>query len=101
MKLFIYKDGDTAQKMLSDIQNTAKSHNVSIFVQDIQVKNMFTCEVNIYCDDIVKQILRSEYSIKSGKYKSIFSGNTTVNFYDFMDVPDTLLETKLLFSIIR
>ena len=89
---FYLQDGDTAQKMLSDIQNTAKSHNVSIFVQDIQVKNMFTCEVNIYCDDIVKQILSSEYSIKSGKYKSIFSGNTTVNFYDFMDVPDTLLE---------
>jgi len=91
---FCLQDCYKAREMLSDIQNTAKSHNVSIFVQDIKVKNMFTCEVNIYCDDIVKQILSSEYSIKSGKYKSIFSGNTTVNFYDFMDVSDKLLENE-------
>ncbi len=91
---FCLQDCDKAREMLSDIQNTAKSHNVSIFVQDIKVKNMFTCEVNIYCDDIVKQILSSEYSIKSGKYKSVFSGNTTVNFYNFMDVSDKLLENE-------
>lgn len=80
---FYLNQNATVQEMTTDLITTAERHNVSIFKIVRSTFSTFSSQLDIYCDDYVADILVKDYGIVFGKSESLFSGETTVNRYDF------------------
>lgn len=89
---FYVQPGIDADYMIEDIYNTAQSHNVSVFFIDKFVENSFSTKISVYSDEKIRNILISDYYLRKGKIKSFFSGSTEVNYYDYMDVPEKIID---------
>lgn len=88
---FYMQEGIPRDTMLSDIQNTAKKNHIQVFCKSAETENIFTKHITIYGDEDVIRTLKSDYFMREGKTGSIFSGTTTVECYDFFDLPEEML----------
>ena len=88
---FYMQDEIPRDTMLSDIQNVAAKNHIQVFCMETEVENMFTKNITIYGNKNSIDTLKSDYYMHEGKIGSIFSDNTTVNCFDFFEIPDDML----------
>lgn len=91
---FYVQPGVEADDMIKDIYDTAKEHKVSVFFIDKLVENSFNTRIWVYSDKETKDMLISDYYLREGKSESFLSGSTEVFFYDYMAVPDKILNAS-------
>ncbi|MBP1566871.1 MAG: hypothetical protein J6A58_14100 [Oscillospiraceae bacterium] len=91
---FYVQPGVEADDMIKDIYDTAKEHKVSVFFIDKFVENSFNTRISVYSDKETKDMLIADYYLREGKSDSFLSGSTEVFFYEYMDVPDRIVNAS-------
>ena len=86
--------------MLKEISDTADMHNILIFKINNVKKSLFYSEITSYADTNAKKYLNNEYNIKSGYFKSLFSGETKVVFKNFSSIDSKLLTEDPHFQLV-
>lgn len=76
--------------VISDLCKCAKENNVLIYVELPRASNITLYELNIYSSsvDSIRNYFKINFNIYDRTYKSIFSGNTNVKYYDIQSVPN-------------
>lgn len=76
--------------VISDLYKCAKENNVLIYVELPRASNIASYELNIYSSsvDSIRNYFKIHFNIYDRTYKSIFSGNTNVKYYDIKSVPN-------------
>ena len=90
VSFYIPPDG-SRDEMLADISAAAEQNYVSVSVMTQTVEDLFTNNITVYGDDIVRQHLETAYFLQEGCCKSLFSGSTTIQYFSLFDVPDELI----------
>lgn len=89
---FYLQTGKTPEEMNRDLSSGAEIYDIHIFKIYERSKTTYSVCLDIYADDVMAQILSSQYCISEGTYQSLFSGSTEINVYPFSDIPDDLME---------
>ena len=88
------------ENMLSEINETANSNNIIVFKLHINTVSAFHNVIDIYADTNVLSYLEKNYFLKEGEFRSFVSGKTTVNVYDYSEIPETLINDEPFFNLI-
>ncbi len=78
-------------EMLTNISDSARNHNVHVFLMHDNLENKFKRQITIYCNQSTKDYLENNNHICNGNKKSIFCGATEVKFCSFNDAPEKLV----------
>ncbi len=98
---FYPQEGISKDEMLSDIKRAADKNNVMICIINYTKENIFKTYIDIYGYDSVFKYIKSEYEISQGEFPSVFSGKTLVSYYDFYNIPDSILNaSNTIYSVI-
>ena len=76
-------------QMTEDLKYIAKQNCISFFTVLTKDENALSVEKQIYIsDNSVIDVIREQCRIQPKKYKSLFLGETTIQFYDISEIPD-------------
>lgn len=73
----------TEKEILDDISKAAEREKVQVFFVDNDVQGEYRTEIDIYCTEKTRDYLEQEYFVKEGLHKSLFSGNTEVEYFSW------------------
>ena len=76
------------EHMISDIELAAQQHQCNVFTVERKMETLFSEKITIYCMDSVEQYLKQMSSVQSGKYRSLFLGEISVEFLEFDEIDD-------------
>lgn len=86
----LYADkGVSHNEMLVDIENAAEKNNVEVFFVKRENSSVFSASIEVFTtskkvDDYIKE----NYQVYQGRFKSLFSGTTEINFHNISQVSD-------------
>ena len=78
---------DEYPKMLQDIQPKSDGYDIGLFYVVTEYQGDFDSNVGIYCSEKTKQRLIEDYCYVPGTTKSVFFGQTQVEYRDFLELP--------------
>lgn len=73
--------------MLQDIQTKSDGYDIDIFYVVTEYQGNYDSNVAIYCSEKTKQRLIEVYRYVPGTTKSVFFGQTQVEYRDFLELP--------------
>lgn len=88
---FYCPDNVTISVMLSELSEAAKRNNIMLLKIEKTIKSRFSSNIDIYADESAYMYLEKNFYIFQGKYRSLFSGETSVSFKPFENIPDDLV----------
>ena len=87
---FYCPDNIAPDKMISDLSETAEKNNVEIFKIYERSKTTFSTCLDVYASKEMVSVLEKDYLISEGRFRSLFSGSSEINVYDFHDISPEL-----------
>lgn len=79
------------EKKRRDIVVLSEKNNCKVFCVDKNLSNASFSEIAVYTpDNTTADVVKKEFNIAPGEYKSLFSGVTKVSFKDFNEAPDNM-----------
>lgn len=89
-----YSQSGKEQKMLEDIEKTAKENNLKVFYVYETSNSIRNQKFVIYASDEVREYLESEEQIFENKQGSLFSGNVTIKYRPYNEIEAEMLNKK-------
>ncbi len=89
---FLLPKDQNVDKMLSDLQEEAEKNNIQIMKIRKESETTYSLTLDIYANEKAAEMLSEKYGLHDGMFKSIFSGSTKINIYDFNEIPKELIE---------
>src|SRR5690625_5883843 len=85
----MYKpDYITDEKMKLDIKQSVKKHNVGVYAVKEEIKSSIDMNISIFGSLEANKYLQDKRSIHETIYKSMFSGEVVIHYYDLDEIPD-------------
>ena len=84
---FSCNNRDEYSKMLQDIQPESSGYGIGLFYAVTEYQGDYDSNVTIYCSEKTRQRLIKDYRYVPGTTKSVFFGQTQVEYRDFLELP--------------
>jgi hypothetical protein len=85
-------------EMIDDFYTTAQANSLSLLVPVRTEHTAFSSTLDIYyIGDEIPDLLRGKFNLNETTYSSFFSGEVTVCFDEFREIPDITLAEKYMF----
>ena len=88
---------DNSVGLCDAVTAAASKNDVGVFCVSRITDSAFLSKVEVYADDVAREMLESEYDIREGEFDSFFSGTTNIVYKEFSDVEKDFHEIKFYF----
>lgn len=79
----VCRESEAREEVCSMLENLAEKNHAAVFASQKTVNSVLSYKTVVYASESEKNLLESVYGVKSGDYKSFFSGMTSVEFENF------------------
>ena len=80
------QEGITQEKMICDIFEKAREHQLDIFYAEDVIVNWHQETIDLYGDERTKKTLSSQYDILYGQRNSLLTGSCEVRYHDYQQL---------------
>lgn len=94
---FSIGEGDRA-RLYDTLSEAVDRRDMAAFVVDFHSQDAFTSTLTVYANDKARAMLADDYFLSAGSRKSLFSGNTEVEYHDLSEAIDDNWERRFYFS---
>lgn len=88
---------DNKNGICNVLTDSTEKNNAGVFCVLKTTDSVFSSKIELYADDLTRELLESKYYIKEGIYDSFFSGKTNIVYKEFADVEKDFNEVKFYF----
>ena len=93
-----FQPGMDQNIMIRDVIKSAEKHKISFFLVKNEIVSNNSKNIILYTSSIdAEQMIKSEKMLRARSYNSIFTGEVTVSFKSYKDIPTADLEKNSLY----